>query len=74
MLCPVICFSSTFHNLCKRVASVAYALKVPLTKIRYAGGDSTNFIALESKYMDYTLRPTHAALLFFIYVKKDIPV
>jgi hypothetical protein len=44
-----------------------------LTDIRYAGGWSTNSMVLESKYIDFTMRPTHAALLFFGYLKKDTP-
>ncbi len=52
-------------------ASATYAIKVPLTDIRYARGWSTNSTDLESKYIDFTMRATHAALLFFSYLKKD---
>ncbi len=35
---------------------------------------STSFIVLESKYVDFTMRPTKAALvMFFGYLKKDSP-
>ncbi len=61
----------TFQNLRKGVASVVYAIKAPLTDIRYAGGWSTNSTVLESKYIDFTMRPTQAALFFFGYLEKD---
>ena len=67
-------FCWTSHNLRKRAASVAYAIKVPLTDIRYAGGWSTSFTILESKYVDFIRRPTMVALLFFGYLKKDAPI
>ena len=63
----------TPHNLRKGVASDAYAIKAPLTNIRYAWGWSTNSTVLESWYIDFTMRPKQAALLFFDYLKKDTP-
>ena len=61
------------HNLRKGVASATYAVKVPLTDIRYAGGWSTNYVVQDSKYIDFTMRHAKAALLFFGYMKKDTP-
>ncbi len=63
----------TFHNLRKGAASAAYALQVILTDIRYAGGWSTISTVLESKYVDFTMRPAKAAFLFFGYLKKVTP-
>ncbi len=57
----------------QRATSAAYAIKAPLTDIRYAGGWSTSSTDLESKYTDFTMRPTNAALLCLGYMKKDIP-
>ncbi len=69
---PGLCWTS--HILRKGAASAAYAIKVRLSDIRYAGGWSTNSTVLESKYVDFiTMRPTKAALLFFGYQKKDSP-
>ena len=48
-----------------------YAIKVRLNDIRYAGGWFTKSTVLEFKYVDFTMRPTKAALLFFGYLKKD---
>ena len=61
------------HNLREGAASVAYAIKAPLADIRYAGGWSTSSTALESKYTDFTMRLTQAALLIFGYLKKYTP-
>ncbi len=61
------------HSLRKGYVSDVYAIKVPLTNIRYAGGWSTNSTVIESKYIDFTMRHTYAALLFFGYLKKDTP-
>jgi hypothetical protein len=63
----------TSHTLPKGAASAAYAIKVRLTDIRYAGGWSMNSTVMESKYVDFTMRPTKAALLFFGYLRKDSP-
>ncbi len=49
----------------KGAASVAYAIKVRLTDIGYAGGWYTSSTLLESKYVNFTMMPTKAALLFF---------
>ena len=66
-------FRWTSHNLRKGDAYAAYAIKVRLNGIRYARGGSTKSIVPESKYVDFTMRPTKAALLFFGYLKKDYP-
>ena len=58
-------------NLRKRVASVAYVIKVRLTDIRYARGWSTNSTAMESKDVDFTTRPAKVTLMFFGHLKKD---
>jgi len=68
---PPPCFCWSSHSLRKGTASTTYAIKAPLTVIRYAGGWFTNFTVLKSKYIDFTMRPTQAALLFFGYLKKD---
>ena len=54
---PRLGFRWTSHNLRKGAASDAYAIKIPLTDIRYAGGWSTSSTILESKYVDFTMRP-----------------
>ncbi len=58
---PSFCWTS--HSLRKGAASAAYALKVPLTDIRYDGDWFTSSTVVEYKYVDFTMRPTHAALL-----------
>ena len=63
-------FLWTSHNIRKRDASAAYVIKIPITDIRFAGGWSTNSTVKESKYIDFTMRPTHAVLMFFGYWKK----
>jgi len=70
---PPPCFCRTSHSLRKGAASAAYGIKAPLTDVRYAGDWSTNSTNLESKYVDFTLRPTMTALLLFGYLKKDTP-
>ncbi len=66
---PGFCWTS--HILRKGAASAAYAIKVRLTDIRYAGGWSTSSTVPESKYVDFTMKSIEAALLFCGYVKKD---
>ena len=68
---PVVTWTS--HSLRKGAASAAYAIKVRLNDIRYAGGWSIKSTVLESKYVDFTMRQTKVALLFFGYLKKDSP-
>ena len=68
---PGFCWTS--HSLRKGAASAAYAIRVRLDDIRYAGGWSTKSTVLEAKYVDFTMKPTKAALLFFGYLKKDCP-
>ena len=68
---PGFCWTS--HSLRKGAASAAYAIRVRLDDIRYAGGWSTKSTVLEAKYVDFTMKPTKAALLFFGYMKKDCP-
>ena len=66
-------FCLTSYTLRKGAASAAYAITVRLNDIRYAGGWSTKSTDLESKFVDFTMRPTKAALLFFAYLKKNYP-
>ena len=68
---PGLCWTS--HNLSNGAASVAFEIKVRVTDIRYAGGLYKNSTVLESKYVDFTIRPTKAVLLLFGYMKKDSP-
>jgi hypothetical protein len=70
---PPLGFCWTSHILRKGAASAAYAIKVPLTDICYAGGRFSNSTVLESKYIDFTIRPTKATLLFFGHLKKGTP-
>ena len=58
-------FKWTSHSLRKGAASAAYAIKVPLADIKYAGGWSTTSTVLEAKYIDFSMEPTRAAFLFF---------
>ncbi len=69
---PGFCWTS--RGLRKGAASAAYVIKVRLNDIHYAGGWSTKSTVLESKYVDFTMRSTKAALMFFGYLKKDYPV
>jgi hypothetical protein len=66
-------FSWTSHSLRKGAASAANAIQVRLTDIRFAGGWATNSTVLEAKYIDFAMRPTPAAWLFFGYLRKDTP-
>ena len=66
-------FTWTSHNLRKGSASVANAIGVHLTDIRYAGGWSTNSTVMEAKYIDFAMLPTTAARLFFGYMCKGAP-
>ena len=68
---PGFCWTS--HSLRKGAASAAYAIMVRLNGIRYARGWSTKSTVLEFKYVDFTMRPTKAALMFLGYVKKNSP-
>jgi hypothetical protein len=61
-------FSWTSHSLRKGAASASYALGARLTSIRYMGGWSTTSTVLESKYIDFAMRPSAAARLFFGYL------
>ena len=61
-------FSWTSHSLLKGAASAAYAIGVRLPSIRYLGGWSTTSTVLESKYIDFAMRPSAAAVLFFGYL------
>ncbi len=58
-------FRWTSNSLRKGAASAAYAIKVRLTDIPYAGGWFTSSTVLESKYVNLTMRPTKVALLLF---------
>ncbi len=66
-------FSWTSHNLRKGAASAANAIGARLTDIRYIGGWSTNSNVLTSKYIDFAMRPTPAAHVFFDYLCKGAP-
>ena len=70
---PPVGFVWTSHNLRKGSASVAYAIDARLTNIRYAGGWSTNSSVLEAKYIDFTMRPSPAAWIFFGYLYRGTP-
>ena len=48
---PRLCWTSP--SLRKGAASAAYAIKVRLNDIRYAGGWSTKSTVMESKYVDF---------------------
>ena len=49
-------------------ASVAYAIGAILIDIQCAGGWSTNSTVLEAKYIDFTMKPSLAAWIFFGYL------
>ena len=70
---PPAGFSWTSHSLRKGAASAAYAIKVPLSDIRFAGGWSTNSTVLEGRYVDFAMQPTGAAHLFFGHLLKECP-
>ncbi len=58
----------------ERVAGpLPYAIGANLTDIRYAGGWSTNSTVLEAKYIDFTMRPSLAAWIFFGYLYRGTP-
>jgi len=61
-------FYWTSHSLRKGAASAAYAIGARLTHIRYVGGWSTNSKVFEAKYIDFTMRPSLAAWIFFGYL------
>ena len=62
---PPAGFAGTSQSLRKGAASTAYAIGTTLTDIRYAGGWSTNSTVLEAKYIDFTIRPSPTAWIFF---------
>ena len=70
---PSAGFAWTSQSLRKGVASAAYAIGARLTDIRYAGGWSNNSTVLEAKYIDFTMRPSRAAWIFFGYLYKGTP-
>ena len=70
---PPAGFAWTSHSLRKGAASAAYAIGARLTDIRYAGGWSTNSTVLEAKYIDFTMRPSPAAWIFFGYLYRGTP-
>ena len=57
-------FKWTSHSLRKGAASAANAINVVLTKIRYMGGWARDSDVVQD-YIDPTMAPTPAALLFF---------
>ena len=70
---PPAGFAWTSHNLRKGAASAAYAIGARLTDIHYAGGWSTNSTVLEAKYIDFTMRPSPTAWIFFGYLYRGTP-
>ncbi len=70
---PPTWFRWTSHSLRKGAASAANIIKVPINDIRYAGGWSTNYTVLESKYIDFAIAFSKAAYIFFGHLKRDTP-
>ncbi len=70
---PRVGFAWTSHSPRKGAASAAYAIGARLTDIRYAGGWSTNSTVLEAKCIDFTMRPSPAAWIFFGYLYRGTP-
>ena len=75
---PALCrppagYAWTSHNLRKGATSAVYAIRARLTDIRYAGGWSTNSTVLEAKYIDFTMRPSPNAWIFFGYLYIGTP-
>ena len=64
-------FSWLSHSLRKGAASAAHAILVPLTTIRFMGGWATTSNVLEAKYIDYAMRASPAAFLFFGHLRQD---
>ena len=64
-------FAWLSHSLRKGAASAAHAIQVILTVIRFMGGWATNSNVLEAKYIDYAMRPSAAAHLFFGHLRQD---
>ena len=65
-------FAWTSHSLRKGAASAAYAIKVDLPTIKYEGGWATTSTVLEAHYIDFAMRPTDAAWLFFGRLRMDV--
>ena len=65
---PPAGFAWTSHNIRKGAPSAAYAIGARLMDIRYAGGWSTSSTVLEAKYIDFTMRPSPVAWIFFGYL------
>ena len=70
---PPAGFAWTSHSLRKGAASAAYAIGARLTDIRYAGGWFTNSTVLEAKNIDFTMRPSPDAWIFFGYLYRGTP-
>ena len=70
-LSPPEGFSWLSHSLRKGAASAAHAILVPLTTIRFMGGGATTSNVLEAKYIDYAMRASPAAFLFFGHLRQD---
>eukprot|EP00873_Tetraselmis_striata_P010238 jgi/Tetstr1/430502/TSEL_020309.t1 len=58
-------FKWTSHSLRKGAASAASCVGVPLPAIKHMGDWSKNSEVVTGKYIDPTMRPTHAAWRFF---------
>jgi hypothetical protein len=59
------------HNLRKGAAFATNTIQVRLTDIRFAVGWATNSTVLEAKHIDFAMRPTPEACIFFGYLRKD---
>lgn len=68
---PPAGFNWLSHSLRKGAASAAHAIAVMLTVIRFMGGWATTSTVLEAKYIDYAMRPSAAAYLFFGHLRRD---
>lgn len=68
---PPLGFAWLSHSLRKGAASAAHAIRVALTAIKFMGGWATNSNVLEAKYIDYAMRPSPAAMLFFGHLRRD---
>eukprot|EP00873_Tetraselmis_striata_P012132 jgi/Tetstr1/432396/TSEL_021793.t1 len=62
---PPTGFKWTSHSLRKGAASAASCVGVPLPAIKHMGDWSKNIDVVTEKYIDPTMRPTHAAWRFF---------
>jgi hypothetical protein len=66
-------FKWTSHNLRKGAAPVSSCIGAPLPVIKYMGGWAKNISAIEDKYIDPTMTPTHVAWRFFGWLTPSPP-